>query len=128
MRIRFLACFAAIAVIPAAHAQYMLAEGVFTSKTAELKTIVLDVEKGVVAASATVAQGSCSGTIAGIGTMNDTTLLIKPYVKAEGGEQCVLQAKFDANWERVKIAEGKGCAAYHGAACGWEGQTVKRRK
>ncbi|MFS2023472.1 hypothetical protein [Massilia sp. CT11-137] len=126
---RILFGFVAVAtVVSNSYAQYMLAEGDFSSKTTELKTIVLDGEKGVVAASATVTQGSCSGTISGIGTMNDTTLVIKPYVKAEGGEQCVLQAKFDANWERVKITEGKGCAAYHGAACSWEGQTVKRKK
>lgn len=111
-----------------AYAQYMLAEGNFESKSAELKTIVLDRKKGIVAASAAVVQDSCSGTIAGIGTMNDTTLVIKPYVKVEGGEQCVLRAKFDAKWERVQLSEGEGCSAYHGAACAWEGQTVKRKK
>ena len=111
-----------------AHAQYMLAEGNFESETTELRTILLDKHKGIVAASAVVAQGSCSGTIAGIGTIKDRMLVIKPYVKVEGGEQCVLQAKFDAKWERVQLFEGKGCSAYHGAACALEGQTVKRKE
>lgn len=112
---------------PYAQAQYMKAEGEFSSKSVELKTIVLDSEKGVVAASAAITAGSCSGTIAGLGKMNRKTLLIEPYTKVEGGEQCVLQVEFDPKWGRAKIKEGQGCAAYHGAACSWEGQEVLRK-
>lgn len=124
----FLSVATVVIAMSNAHAQYMRTEGNFVSDTAKLKTIVLDDEKGVVAASATVVLGSCSGTISGIGTMNDRTLLIKPYVKVEGGEQCVLRAKFDTKWERVQLSEDEGCSAYHGAACAWEGQTAKRTK
>lgn len=109
------------------HAQFMRVEGAFASKSVELKTLILDPEKGVVAASTTVTEGACSGSIAGIGKMNGKTLLIEPYVKAEGGEQCVLQVSFDPKWSRAKVTEGKGCVPYHGAACSWEGQELKRK-
>lgn len=118
--------FASVAT-SSSHAQFMRAEGAFASESVELKTLLLDPEKGVVAASATVNEGACSGSIAGVGKMNGKVLSIEPYVKIEGGEQCVLQVSFDAKWSRAKISEGKGCAPYHGAACSWEGQEVKRK-
>ncbi|MBB3117705.1 hypothetical protein [Pseudoduganella violacea] len=109
-----------------AHAQFMQAEAVFSSKSVRLKTLLLDPEKGIVAASATVTQGACSGHIAGIGKINGRTLLLEPYVKAESHEQCVLQVSFDQKWTKGKV-EGKNCAAYLGTSCGWEGQEVYRK-
>jgi hypothetical protein len=120
--------FLILATLPLiSHAQYMRTEGNFISKSAELKTIVLDSGKGVIAASAVVTAGACSGTIAGIGKMKGTTLLIEPYVKVEGGERCVLRVNFDSEWTKAKMTEGENCAPYHGVACSWEGQEVKRK-
>lgn len=127
MRRFVLAFFVAGLALSSAQAQFMRAEGEFGSKSVELRTLLLDPEKGVVAASATVTEGACSGSIAGIGKMSGKALLIEPYVKVDGGEQCVLQVSFDPKWTRAKITEGKGCAAYHGASCSWEGQEVKRK-
>lgn len=125
---KFFARFLTLAALPLiSHAQYMRAEGNFVSKSAELKTIVLDSQKGVVAASAVVTAGACSGTIAGIGKMNGTTLLIEPYEKVEGGERCVLRVNFDSEWKKAKMIEGENCAPYHGDACSWEGEEVKRK-
>ncbi|UTY58320.1 hypothetical protein [Massilia sp. erpn] len=109
------------------HAQFMQAEGEFSSKSTHLKTLLLDPEQGIVAASATITEGACLGRIAGVGKIHGRTLLLKPYVKAEGGEQCVLQISFDQKWAKGKVVEGKNCAAYHGASCGWENQEVRRK-
>jgi hypothetical protein len=115
---KFVQKFLILAVLPlTSHAQSMLAEGNFESKSAELKTIVLDSVKGVVAASAVVTAGACSGTIAGIGKMKGTTLFIEPYEKAEGGERCILRVNFDSKWKKAKMTEGENCAPYHGDAC-----------
>jgi hypothetical protein len=108
-------------------AQFMRAEGEFLSKSVELKTIVLDPENGVLAASTTVTRGACSGTISGIGRITGKLLQIEPYVKVEGGEQCVLQVNFDSKWKSAKISETTACSAYRGASCAWEGQEVKRK-
>lgn len=118
---------ALLAISLGSRAQFMQAEGEFSSKSVRIKTLLLDPEKGIVAASATVTEGTCSGHLAGIGKMNGRTLLLEPYVKAEGGEQCVLQISFDLKWSKSKVVEGKHCTAYHGVSCAWEGQELHRK-
>jgi len=79
------------------------------------------------AATSVVTQGVCAGEISGIGKLNGPTLRIEPYVKEEGGEQCVLQVEFSKDWSRARLTEGRGCIVYHGQSCAWEGQQVKRK-
>lgn len=110
-----------------AHGQFMQAEGDFLSPSTRIKTLLLDPEKGIVAASATITEGPCSGHLAGIGKISGRILLLEPYVKVEGGEQCLLQIVFNPKWTKGKITEGKTCTVYHGVACGWEGQEIQRR-
>ena len=110
-----------------ASAQFMRAQGAFSSSSAELTTILLDEEKGVLAAAAQVVQGSCSGTLAGIGTIKGKTVRIEPYTKLPGGERCILEITFSPDWKKAKLVEGESCSAYHGVSCGWEGQEVKRK-
>lgn len=110
-----------------AHAQYIQAGGDFQSSSTELRTILLDAEKGVLAAQTVVASGSCSGTFAGIGQIKGRILLLEPYSKIEGAEMCLVKIEFDQKWKSARITEGEGCSAYHGASCGWEGQVLKKR-
>lgn len=53
----------------ASEASPYLVEGLFSSPTTRLQLLVLDGRTGVLAASSTVVQGGCSGSIAGIGQM-----------------------------------------------------------
>jgi hypothetical protein len=105
----------------------MMAQGTFSSDQAELRTILLDKEKGVIAAAAVVVQGACSGTISGLGTITKKTVRIEPYEKIPGSEKCTLEITFSPDWKKAKLVEGASCSAYHGASCGWEGQEVKRK-
>lgn len=50
---------------PLAFAQYARSEGVFTGPQLTVRTVLLDREKGTVAASVALSQGSCSGSVAG---------------------------------------------------------------
>lgn len=106
---------------------YLNLDGTFSAPGADLKVIVLDSDKGIVAASSNIVLGACAGEISGLGKIKGKTILIEPYVKEEGGEKCVLRAEFDAAWKRVKLIEGDYCTYYHGASCGWEGQQLKRK-
>jgi hypothetical protein len=110
-----------------ANAQYANIEGKFESKVTSLDLIALDTESGVIAASTTVVQGPCSGTIAGIGKMSGNVLNFSPYVKVTETDSCSISVTFDKKRDAALI-KGKGCSAYSGAACGWEGDTVKRIK
>jgi len=109
----------------AAHAQYANIDGQFRSSSTSLDLIALDTEKGVVAASSSVTQGSCSGTVAGVGTMKGDTLAIRPYRKTEPDDACVIRITFAPNRNSASI-KGEGCSSHAGAACGWEGDTVRR--
>jgi hypothetical protein len=110
-----------------ASAQFMRAQGTFSSDSAELTTILLDKEKGVIAASAEVVQGACSDSLSGIGTIKGKTVRLEPYTKLPGSEKCALEITFSPDWKKAKLVEVESCSAYHGASCGWEGQEVKRK-
>jgi hypothetical protein len=107
--------------------QYMQLDGSYTSPVLEVRVLLLDDERGVAAASATVVSGACSGTVAGTGQVRGRTLTITPYKKIEGGESCRLELEFDASWKQVK-AMGRDCRMFSGAACGFEGQTARKTK
>lgn len=49
-----------------------------------------------------------------------------PYKNVEGGDACQLTLEFDKGWKQLK-ALGQQCQAYSGAACGFEGQSAKKR-
>jgi hypothetical protein len=119
--------FSLLVIAGAAHAQYANLDGEFVSPTTSLRTLVLDSETGVIAASVSVAINSCSGWVSGIGKISGDTLQVKPYVKEEGSENCVLTAKFNKSRNKATITE-ENCSAYHGAACAWEGQTVIKKR
>jgi hypothetical protein len=111
----------------AAHAQYANVEGQFRSPSTTLDLIALDSKSGVIAATTTVVQGSCSGSVAGIGKVVKNVLTFSPYVKADKDDACVITVTFDKDKNRAKIEEDS-CTAYSGAACGWEGDTLHRVK
>jgi hypothetical protein len=108
-----------------ATAQYMRADGDFSSKSLSVRVVLLDGRKGVAAVSAAVNVGECSGNIAGIGEFKSRKLVIEPYKKFPDGEACKLELSFDTEWQRVK-ATGNHCEAYSGASCGFEGQEAQR--
>ncbi|MES2907951.1 MAG: hypothetical protein V4688_02205 [Pseudomonadota bacterium] len=118
---------AGLFISSAAFAQFMRVEGEFISPTVSGQIILLDPEKGIVAAKTEVVSGSCSGTVSGIGQIKGHTLTFSPYVKAEGAVECLITMSFDPTWKQVKIL-GQGCSSYSGGACGWEGQTATRRR
>lgn len=92
-----------------------------------MKIMVLDNEKGIVAASVfTGIQGGCSGTIAGLGKFVGDTLSLKNFAKEEGAESCVVSVVFNKNMKSAKISE-TNCSALHGAACAFEGKLIKKR-
>jgi len=119
--------FLLLVVAGAAQAQYANFDSEFVSPTTSLRTLVLDSETGVIAASASVGANSCSGSIAGIGKIKGDILQIKPYVKVEDGEDCVLTVKFDKGRKKATVTE-ENCSLYHGASCGWEGQSVTKKR
>lgn len=80
-------------------AQFSAAEGEYSSTTMHLQVIVLDSEKGIVAAKASIVQGHCSGNVAGLGKVSGRKLTIQPYIKLEGSEGCNLLVEFDEKWK-----------------------------
>jgi hypothetical protein len=122
---------AAIAVLigaacTAAIAQYVRASGEYRSSTMNVVVVVLDANAGVAAVETTVTQGACSGTLAGIGKFEGRKLLVRPYVQEAASASCELRAEFNSDWSEVRT-HAKGCGAYSGAVCGWEGQRATRR-
>lgn len=111
-----------------AKAQFIQAGGDFQSTTTELRTLVLDSEKGIVGVRSVVASGACSGSVTGVGQIKGRFLVFEPYVKLEGAEACRIKIEFDQKWSSARITESEGCSSYHGSACGWEGQTVIKNK
>lgn len=61
-----------------AMAQYAMVPGNFSSSDTKLQVIGLDTENGDVAAAASVVQGACSGTIAGLGKVVNQKLTFTP--------------------------------------------------
>jgi hypothetical protein len=116
-----------IAAAGAAQAQFANIDGRFKSASTTVHLIALDPERGVIAAATSVVQGACSGSIAGIGKMSGDELKFSPYVKTDGKDACVVSLTF-AKGRNAATIKTEGCAAYSGAACGWEGDTLKRSK
>lgn len=111
----------------AANAQYANVEGQFRSQATSLDLIVLDVGTGVIAATTTVVQGSCSGSVAGVGKVVKNVLTFSPYTKIYKGDACVITVTFDKQKNTAKV-EGAACSMHSGEACGWEGDVVRRMK
>lgn len=110
----------------AAQAQYARAQANYRSEQLDVRVVLLDRETGVAAASATLTQGACSASLAGIGQLRRRTLELTPYVKQPDGESCRLVLSFDEKWSRVSAATHGNCAPYGGAACEWSGQSAAR--
>ena len=110
-----------------AFAQYAKVDGQFRSKNTSLDLIALDSESGVIAASTTVTQGSCSGSVAGVGKVVKNVLQFSPYTKGDRSDTCVIKVTFEKGWNAAKI-EADGCMRHSGASCGWEGDVVRRAK
>ena len=111
-----------------AFSQYTQTEGYYSGQGASLRIVVFDISKGVVAASTGVTQGSCAGSIAGMGQFVGRTLTITPYEKYEQAPNCKIKVVFDQKCQHAKIDTDGDCAYYSGAACTWEGQTVAKQK
>lgn len=122
-------CFllALAASCTSAIAQYANIDGKFLSPSTTLDLIALDSETGVIAAATTVVMGACSGTVTGIGKMSGKELKFSPYVKLDKKDACVVKVVFDQKSSSATIS-AESCAAYSGASCGWDGETIKRAK
>lgn len=110
------------------HAQFARAEGEFQSEQALVRLLLLDAEKGVVAASVSVAVAPCSGAVTGIGNVKDRKIEFGPYESLQGGEKCRVALQFDGKWASLKISDNGQCNKFHGASCTWDGEVVKRKR
>lgn len=108
-------------------AQYAQLGNNYKSKNTSLTIILLDDEKGDVAASTTVVQGSCSGSITGLGQVKGKKLTFTPYMKADSKKTCVVSVEFNNSFASGEIVASDGCHYYSGASCGWEGDVVKKQ-
>jgi len=108
-------------------AQYANIDGKFRSHSTTLNLIPLDKHSGVIAATTTVVQGACSGTVAGVGRISGDELKFSPYVKTDKNGACIVTVLFDEKRNAAKVT-ADGCMAQSGASCGWEGDTLKRVK
>jgi len=107
------------------NANYLVEGNYFTFNTS-LHVILLNDDDGVVAASTTTVGGrDCSGTVAGLGKLIGQKIIVPLN---EDGNKCDIIIEFDKTFTRAKITEKGVCDPYHGAACGWEGQTLKKLK
>ncbi|WCM94104.1 hypothetical protein M5C99_05070 [Acidovorax sp. NCPPB 2350] len=109
-------------------AQFAAVEGVYCSSTSSLQVVLLDGENGVAAASTTVSQPPCSGSVAGIGRIKSRKLEFKPYGKAAGSDLCVITAEWDDKWRGARVTDNGACNAYHGSSCSWSGQYVLKKE
>lgn len=116
-----------VSLVHAANLTPIQVEGVYKDEIIELRTMVLDNETGIMAASTDVVLPPCSGEIAGLGKLEKNTLRFTPYVKTAGGQQCVISVHFNTTGKSGVITE-ENCLDYHGASCGWEGATLKKVK
>lgn len=106
------------------NANYLVEGNYFTFNTS-LHVILLN-DDGVVAASTTtVGGGGGSGSVAGLGKLIGQKMIVPLN---EDGNKCDIIVEFDKTFTRAKITENGVCYPYHGAACGWEGQTLKKLK
>ncbi|CAN7717256.1 hypothetical protein [Duganella sp. LjRoot269] len=109
-------------------AQFANADGAYVSNDVHLQVIVLETDKGTVAASTSVTRGACAGEIAGLGKITEKKMVFSPYAKEPGGEACLVTVEFDAKFQRGRIFANESCTIYHGASCSWEGQTISKEK
>lgn len=91
----------------------------------QLRLIVLDAERGAVAAALTVGSPQCSGGLDSLGQWQRGTLVLKPYRPEPDAAACEVQVRVDADGRRAWVSE-TGCGAYRGAACVFEGQLQAR--
>src|SRR3569832_2304521 len=129
MRLTKLTLVAALGVSAcfSSNAQFALSEGVFESDSLEIHVVLLDASKGVAAASVAVSQGSCSGSVAGIGAIDAKKLTFAPYNKVQREEACSVSIEFDSQWRQVKVTDNGQCVLYHGASCSWTGQGASKK-
>ena len=91
----------------------------------QLRLIVLDAERGTVAAALTVGSPQCSGGLDSRGQWQQGTLVLKPYRPEPDAAACEVRVRVDANGRQAWVSE-TGCGAYRGAACVFEGQLQAR--
>lgn len=91
----------------------------------QLRLIVLDAERGAVAAALTVGSPQCSGGLDSLGQWQRGTLVLKPYRPEPDAAACEVQVRVDPDGRRAWVSE-TGCGAYRGAACVFEGQLQAR--
>ncbi|RKR69404.1 hypothetical protein C8C94_3934 [Acidovorax sp. 94] len=91
----------------------------------QLRLIVLDAERGAVAAALTVGSPQCSGGLDSLGQWQRGTLVLKPYRPEPDAAACEVQVRVDPDGRRARVSE-TGCGAYRGAACVFEGQLQAR--
>lgn len=110
-----------------AHAQLARCEGEFLSRQLALRVVLLDPDEGVAAAGVSIAEGACSGSVAGIGVVRNRRLAFSPYVKVPGSESCLVTVEWDAQWRTAKVADNGLCTPYYGASCSLTGQRGVRK-
>lgn len=91
----------------------------------QLRLIVLDAERGTVAAALTVGSPQCSGGLDSLGQWQQGTLVLKPYRPEPDAAACEVRVRVDPNGRRAWVSE-TGCGAYRGAVCVFEGQLQAR--
>lgn len=109
---------------------FTITDGDYKSKGAaamELRLIVLDIDKGVIAASLGVGAAGCAGEISGIGQTKGNVFTFTPYVKFDAEDSCSIKVVFDKDDKTIVIKENN-CIYHHGAACSFDGKLTKVRK
>lgn len=93
----------------------------------QLRLIVLDAERGVVAAALTVGSAQCSGGLDSLGQWQapTSTLVLKPYRPEPDAAACEVRVRVDGRGRQAWVSE-TACGAYRGAGCVFEGQLQAR--
>jgi hypothetical protein len=92
-----------------------------------LRLIVLDAERGVVAAALTLGSTQCSGGLDSLGQWQapTSTLVLKPYRPEPDAAACEVRVRVDSRGRQAWVTES-ACGAYRGAGCVFEGQLQAR--
>ncbi len=93
----------------------------------QLRLIVLDAERGVVAAALTVGSAQCSGGLDSLGQWQASisTLVLNPYRPEPDAAACEVRVRVDGRGRQAWVSE-TACGAYRGAGCVFEGQLQAR--
>ena len=91
-----------------------------------MRTIVLDEERGLIAAGLEVSAKQCFGKFAGTGTLKGNVLKLSSASRDAGMRKCVVTLTFERGGQRATIDENE-CLPYPGAACGFSGTLARRR-